>query len=370
LGGAQKVCLSLFKGLQQKGGSPHLISGTEGPLVSAITHETQVYLLKSMQREVSVAALFAELQTFWRLISLLRRLRRSHPHLIVHTHSTKAGIMGRWAAFFAGITTRIHTIHGYGFHEYRSWIAWLFIYWLEVITAAITTHFICVSAADAKIGSRLLPRFSAHHSIIRAAVDNTAFYYPATRIVSATTPFIFGTIACFKPQKNIQDLLAAFAMVHSHLPQARLEIIGDGIQRPLIEQWIARHQLQQVIILHGWQQNVAPLMERWHAFVLSSLWEGLPCAIIEARLMHLPVISYRVGGIPEVITHEENGLLCAARDVPALAHNMRRVIQEQSLYQKLEHHTDILEDFHITAMVAEHMALYKKLRHPFVSPSS
>lgn len=363
LGGAQKVCLSLFNGLAQRGCYAHLISGTHGPLTTSVENNAQVYLLASMQREVTIRAIWHEIKNFIQIIKRLRALRKKFPHIMVHTHSTKAGLIGRWAAFFAGIKTRVHTIHGYGFHEHQSGMAWFIIYFLEFITSFITTHFVCVSAQDAKIGIRLFPRFKHKHSIIRAGVDAMQFH-PAQldNAPPQNMLFTFGTIACFKPQKNIIDLLRAFAIVHVQAPHTRLEIIGDGIQRPLLEQWIKQHNLTQVITLHGWQQSVVPFMKRWNAFVLSSLWEGLPCAVIEARLLQLPVICYQVGGISEVITHEENGLLCKAQDITALAANMQRILYEDRLYTKLKTHHDYLVDFDTQHMIDDHVLLYQQLR--------
>jgi glycosyltransferase involved in cell wall biosynthesis len=242
-------------------------------------------------------------------------------------------------------------------------LAWLAIYFLELLTSYITTHFICVSLQDAKTGTLLLPHFAQKHSIIRAAVDWQQFYQPARIIRSnnSQAPFIFGTISCFKPQKNLFDLLHAFAKVYHANPRARLEIIGDGIQRKVIINWIQIHQLTHIITLHGWQASVAPIMKQWHAFVLSSLWEGLPCALIEARLLDLPVISYCVGGIPEIIIHEQNGLLCNPKDIDALAENMLRLMHEQILYQKMQSYPDHLAEFDTNYMIQEHLHLYKKL---------
>lgn len=363
LGGAQKVCLSLFDNIQKNGISTHLISGTKGPLAQKVANSKEVYLLDSMTQKVSFFTIIFEWVNFVRLFFTLYKLRKIHPHLMVHTHSTKAGLIGRWAAFFARVPIRVHTIHGYGFHHYQSYVTWFSIYLLELLTSFITTHFICVAAHDVKIGIRLFPRFARKHSIIRAGIQWNQFFEPAQvyRTPSTKTNFIFGTISCFKPQKNIFDLLQAFETVYLAEPRARLEIIGDGMQRTRIERWITEHHLEKAIILHGWQSNVAPTMKKWQAFVLSSLWEGLPCAVIEARLLHLPVISYDVGGISEVIAHEQNGLLCHAKDITQLTFNMKRTMHEQVLYQNMQQYNDHLEDFNAKNMVNDHIDLYKKL---------
>ena len=125
--------------------------------------------------------------------------------------------------------------------------------------------------------------------------------------------------------------------------------------------WIQHHGLTKVITLHGWQEQVAPIMAHWHAFVLSSLWEGLPCSIVEARLLKLPVISYDTGGIHDVIITEENGLLCKQGDWEHLAQNMLKVVENKKLYSSLQQYPEDLSDFNTNQMIKEHLTLYETL---------
>ncbi len=362
LGGAQKVCLSLFEQLPHAGISTSLISGKKGPLVERVQQSSHAILLHSFTREISAFAISRELRCFFDLVKQLRELKKNNPDIIVHTHSTKAGLIGRWAAWYAGIKIRVHTVHGYAFHDHQNIVVWCAIYFLELITSLITTHFVCVSSHDVQTGIRLFPRFEKKYSIIRAAVEKEHFFTPALSIKSDRN-FIFGTIACFKPQKNLFDLLRAFELVYHHDQRARLEIIGDGTLRANIESWIHIHALGHVIKLHGWQHAVAPIMQTWNAFVLTSLWEGLPCAIIEARLLKLPVISYNTGGIRDVIHHELNGLLYPQGDWHGVALGMKTLMHEQALYTNLQTHTDNLHEFDTTVMINLHAELYKKLMH-------
>jgi glycosyltransferase involved in cell wall biosynthesis len=365
LGGAQKVCLSLFKGITTKQHTTFLISGTQGPLVREVKESPHTILLDSMTREITIHGLLRELRAFWHLIGIIKNIKKNHPDLIVHTHSTKAGILGRWAAWCAGVKKRIHTIHGYALHQHQSLFIWLGIYVIELFTSFITTHFICVSTADRETGQRLFPYFARKSTLIRAAVDWSTFYHPDRQGTphphQQSTPFIFGTIACFKPQKNLLDLLTAFAYVYRHTPAARLEIIGDGIQRTIIEQWLQEHELRHVVTLHGWQEQVIPFMKQWHAFVLSSLWEGLPCSVVEARLLKLPVVSYHTGGIHEVITHGHNGLLCPQKEWLSLAKNMLSLSLDRKLYTQLQNYPDDLTAFSTATMLEKHSALYQRL---------
>ncbi len=359
LGGAQKVCLSLFKHIPDTQISTFLITGADGPLVQEVEKNCHVIFLKHLTREVAAKSIINEIKTFFALIKHLHIIKKKYRMVIAHTHSTKAGLLGRWAAFFARIPVRIHTVHGFAFNNFQPRIIWGLIYFLELITSFVTTQYVCVSQADINTGIKLFPRFKNKSTLIRAAVDYPTFYRPAHK--TSFDAFTFGTIACFKKQKNLFDLLHAFNLVHQKHTNTQLEIIGDGILRPKLEEWISMHNLANTIILHGWQHNVASIAQRWHAFVLTSLWEGLPCAVIEARLLKLPVISYKTGGIPEVIFDNTNGLLFEQKKWQSLANSMIKLIEKPKLYKKLSAHNDNFADFQETRMIAKHSILYTHL---------
>jgi len=392
LGGAQKVCLSLIQGLKNQGEKSSLISGSDGPLVEQAQELTTTYFLKSFKREVSFLGIWREFYTFIDMIRTIKKIHAQHKNLIVHTHSTKAGIMGRWAAWFAGVSVRIHTVHGFGFHDHQNKIIWFLMYLCELFTSIITTHFICVSKKDLGLGSRLFPGFAKKSSVIHAAIDWEKFYsvcapgfaqgfagdgkatpdkQPELSIKSATldtTSFIIGTISCFKPQKNLFDLLQAFKQVHDRMTgkqNIELHIIGDGLQRKKIEDWISENNLKNQIKLLGWQANVAPIIKMWDLFAMSSLWEGLPCSIIEARLCKIPVVAYNVGGICEVIHDGKNGFLIPPGNWQLLAEKLALLIENQKLYAQFKEFHDNLWDFDNRVMVRKHQMLYRSLAQKY-----
>ena len=148
LGGAQKVCLTLHRGLREDQHNALLISGAEGVLVNEAEKTAGCIFLPSFKREISFKGIFQEIKTLRELIRIMREYKKRYPNLIVHTHSTKAGILGRWAAYFAGIKNRIHTVHGFGFHDFQRWPIWFMIVAIEWLTTLITTRIICVSRKD------------------------------------------------------------------------------------------------------------------------------------------------------------------------------------------------------------------------------
>ncbi len=360
LGGAQKVCLSLFEQLPSKNITTSLISGSEGALIPKVP-VSNIYLLPAFKREISWG-IIEELRAFYAMVRQLKKLKKEHKEIIMHTHSTKAGLIGRWASWFAGIKNRVHTVHGYGFHDHQSSFVWGVIYLLELITSFITTRYICVSEKDLKTGTRLFPNFVKKSSLIRAAAHSMPVYRPAQKTSKNSGQlFVFGSICAFKPQKNIPDLLAAFALVHAQNSQTRLEIIGDGVGRSELELLIAHHRLENAVVLHGWQENVQAFLTSWDAFVLSSLWEGLPCAVVEARFYRLPVIAYDTGGISEVIKQGKNGLLCPQKDWRTLAGAMLSIATDTALYDRLAKYKDRLTNFTVDSMVKQHVRLYQDL---------
>ncbi|MFH1461379.1 MAG: glycosyltransferase [bacterium] len=366
LGGAQKVCLSLLKGVKAQGGFAGLISGDQGPMVKDVQDLDFIYLLKNLKREIGLKNLFKDIKVFFQLIKIIKNLKIKYPNLIVHTHSTKAGILGRWAAFFSGVKKRVHTVHGFGFHEYQNKLAWLFNYLMEFFTSFVTTNYVCVSQNDINIGNKFLPFFKKRNSLIRAAVEYDKFYIPAKRINNFDNEkFIIGTVSCFKPQKNLIDLLRAYKKVVNDLSDKKekllLQIIGEGALRLDLENWVLKNNLQNQVEFLGWQNNVASWLKTWNLFVMSSLWEGLPCAIVEARLSRLPVVAYKISGIPEVVIDNENGFLVAPGNWNDLAEKIKFFVLNHRDYLDMSNHQDSLFDFHETSMIKNHITLYQYL---------
>ena len=362
LGGAQKVCLSLVEGLQKHGALSALVSGSVGALVPKAQKLQNVRLLKNLKWAIGLH----DVSAFISLVKHIRELRGQHPKLIVHTHSTKAGLLGRWAAWCAGVRIRVHTIHGFGFNDTQGWLRWLLTYFLELITLPITTHYVCVSEKDRLTGIKLFPRFKHKNSLIRAAgsLAPRALSDLRSKLYrTGAVPIVFGSISCFKPGKNLLDMIRAFAWVCNNWEgeKPKLEIVGDGVGRGDLQAAIAGYNLQDQVVLHGWQDDVAPFLHSWDVFVLSSLHEGLPCSVVEARMAHLPVVAYDVGGIREVINSGSNGYLVTPKDWQELAHKMFMVGHDVAHCLRLAQHHDDLGAFKPAAMLTAHIKLYKSL---------
>lgn len=359
LGGAQKVCLSLYEGFSQSPDGATLISGTSGPLVPQALQQSTTILLPSLTREVSTFGLFKEPKAFFDLVLQIRRLKKKYGKVVVHTHSTKAGILGRLAAFLAGADKIVHTVHGFGFNNHQSWPRWAATYLAELTVAPVTDSFIVVSQQDLNEGLHRIPGFKKKVTLIRAAA-NITHPQPTPTVIKKRSEIVIGSVSCFKPQKNLVELINAYAQVHTQTPhQTRLQIIGDGVERKKLETLIASLGLQKNIDLLGWQSHVSAFMKTWDIYAMSSLWEGLPCSIIEARMHKLPVVSYDTGGICEVIENGKNGFLIPQGKVDLLAQALINLTNDQELRTQLQGYTDNLQPFTQPSMIKAHKTLYE-----------
>lgn len=365
VGSAQKVCLSLLRRVAQEGMETVLMTGTQGRLLSqAYEISDEIYLSEYFESGFNFWTLHHDIYAFFQLCWQLYALRQKHGSLIIHTHGTKAGLMGRWAGWLAGVTTIVHTVHGFGFHAYQKAWQWWGHYILEYLSSWITSEYVCVSERDRHTGGQLLPFFKQRCSLIRAAVDWKSFYTPSVvpAAVVDDAPIVLGTVSCFKQHRNLFDVLNVVArLVHEDKLKVRLELVGDGELRSRVEQWLSLHQMADHVKLRGWQSQVAPYMRTWHGFVLSSLASGLPETAVEARLSHVPVVSYNAGGIGEVIKHERNGLLVAPGDTEELYQAVRRLVTDHELRSALAQHPERLNEFNDVVMGSQHVKMYRNI---------
>ncbi len=368
LGGAQEVAMRVVSSLDRRRFRPVLIAGPGG-LLTREAHAlegVEVRLIPSLIREIRP---LQDLHAFWELVGTFRRLRPK----IVHTHSSKAGILGRLAAWLAGVPCILHTIHGYGVTPAQPlWIQHMVI-GLEWMVGRVTTHWIAVSQADRRRGLEWELFSPSKVSVVRPGIDPTAFaarIEPAERdrlraaLGVGPEQLLVGTVSCLKPQKSPEDFIRVAALVCQRMPAAKCVLVGDGVLRPKIDAMIQAQGLQDRVMLLGWRRDVASLLKAFDVFVLTSQWEGLPCAILEARASRIPIVATRVGGSAEAIIEGIQGTLCPAGDVNAMAGRVCQILGDERLRADLRNGTQELpEEFTIQETVKQYQSLYAYLLH-------
>jgi len=282
-----------------------------------------------------------EINPFWDIITfilLFRELKKIKPD-IVHTHSSKAGILGRWAAYLSGVSLIYHTIHGFPFHNFQSIFLRSFYSFLERITAKITTRLIAITQEDIKKGLSVGIGESQKYILIRDGIDFGRFENikiekeGKKKELGIREEKVVGTVACFKPQKNLKDFVKMATLIK--VPNTAFVIVGDGELRKALELEIKRSGLEERFYLLGWREDIEEVMCIFDVFVLTSLWEGLPKSLLEAFALGIPAVAYGVDGIKEMIKNGENGFLIPPKDVHILAERVKKLLVEGDLRRKM-----------------------------------
>jgi glycosyltransferase involved in cell wall biosynthesis len=170
-------------------------------------------------------------------------------------------------------------------------------------------------------------------------------------------------VACFKPQKAPQDVIAVAKLVCAQARRARFVLIGDGELRPDIEALIRRYGLQDRVHLAGWRRDVDRAMNSFDALLLTSHWEGFPRVILEATSARLAIVSTRVGGVEELVMHRCCNLrLYEAGDIEGLASGLQSFIRESEAGGQPGFQSELPNEFHLDEMVKQYQSLYDRLR--------
>jgi glycosyltransferase involved in cell wall biosynthesis len=317
VGGAQENTLLSVRGLQGLGYRAELAAGPEAGPEGAlpVPEEVPFHPIPCLVREVR---LWKDLRATWQLYRLLRR-----GYDVVHTHTSKAGVVGRIAARLAGVPVVVHTPHGHVYRGYGGpWKSRGFV-WAERLLARWTDALVALT--DGERGEHLRERVGRPECwhVVPSGVELER-YRSTTPLRRADlglpeSAFVVGCVARLVPVKGVEDALRAVAELRDLVPPVHLALVGDGPQRGTLEALAGRLGLRGRAHFLGLRQDVPRLLPLFDVLVLPSRNEGMGRAVVEAQAAGVPVVASRVGGIPDVVLHGQTGLLVPPADPRALA---------------------------------------------------
>lgn len=361
IGGAQDNTLLTVEGLSRERYVVHTAGAPGGTWVNrAQSVSDEVYFINHMRRNISPRH---DLLAIWEIYRLLRQERYD----IIHTHSSKAGLLGRIAGRLAQVPLVIHTVHGFPFNDITFSPAMRRIYiGLEWLGAQLCDHLVMVAELNRQeaIKKGIAP---AHKmTVVYSGLDLRRFAeLPAKVAVRRQlnlpeTATVVGTVgrisACNAPlvlAEAARQLLAAHADLH-------VVVIGDGEMRPELEAALAD---QARVHLLGFRSDVPQLLPALDVFQFPNLWGGLGRSVTEALAAGLPVVAFPVNGVPELVEDRITGLHATIGDSRDLAQKTELLLQNPTWGQHLAENGQarVYQKFSAAKMVADIDALYQRL---------
>ena len=372
MGGPALHVAYLTAGLRERGYDTTLVAGSlargeDSMAFVADSLGVDVVRIDELGREIS------PLRDLMATLRLARMIRRERPQ-ILHTHTAKAGTVGRVAALLAGSRRPpivVHTFHGHVlrgyFGPFRSRLFRLLERWL----AARTTALVAVSpqVRDDLVALRVAPR--ERFVVIRLGIELEQRVAPdqdgraeSRRYLGiGDERFVVGWIGRMTGVKRTDDVLAAFKQLRDDGVDAVLCLVGDGPDRAQLEQ--RAHELGVVrdTLFLGYQEDVAPFYAAFDALVLPSGNEGTPVSAIEALAAGRPVVATRVGGVPDVVREGEDGFLVEAGATEELAQRLAQLARDPELRERMgeQGRARVLPRYAVDRLVDDIDQLYREL---------
>ncbi|MCD6181620.1 MAG: glycosyltransferase family 4 protein [Candidatus Cloacimonetes bacterium] len=326
LSGVQLTSLNIFKYLQGKYDFWLLCAPDADKLPTSFITESQklgvtVVTSSHLKREIGIhdVAAFKE---------IYQLVKREHFD-IVHTQSSKPGVIGRIAARLAGCPRVIHTLQGHAFHAYEPIHKRALYYGLEVFSGLFCDAIVSVNKTYLRYFWFKPKRGKL---TIYNSADFSRLQKKKTRDDDEVRLVFVGRL---DRAKSPMDFLYALRIVLAQTVNVRVKIVGDGTYLPRMREFVALHRMQDRVELCGWLPSVAEVLAESDIFCLTSIYEAFGIVFAEAGFVGLPSVATRVEGIPEVVIHNKTGLLVPPRRPDLFAQALLTLINDASLRRQM-----------------------------------
>jgi glycosyltransferase involved in cell wall biosynthesis len=370
IGGAQENTTLTCEGLHQRGYRVTLISGpTRGPEGSLVERARRGgYEFIELRELIRAVNPWMDLRARRYLAMEFERLRPD----IVHTHSSKAGILGRLAAHDARVPHIMHTVHGMSFNRTQPWLVRHAYAWAERVAARRSDAIVTVADAmiAQSVAAGICPREKLRTIYSGMEIDQ---FTPSVQARAAVRQqwgvtddeIVVGTVARLFRKKGYEQLIPIMAQAVQREPRLRFVWIGDGAQRSEYEAQLAHLGLRERTILVGLipPTEVPRVLAGCDILAHTSQWEGLPRAVVQALLMQVPAVAFDIDGTPEVVLDGQTGRLVPLNDLSLFTAALCELARDADLRHRLGQagRAHCLERFDWRRMVNQLEALYLRL---------
>ena len=360
-GGAQANTLYTASALDRRRFDAFIIAGPGG-ILEGRAEPGKLVAARRLVREINPVK---DLAAFLELRALLRGLAPA----VAHTHSSKAGILGRLAAAAAGVPVLVHTFHGFGFHPRQNFLKRGLFVLLEKFCAGFTDALVFVSKSNMETARAAGIGSPEKYRLIRSGVKLAGYPAAADRAAKRAElglspgDVVVLSIGNAKPQKNPWHFLEAAARLTARHPAARFVFTGGGEELEKLRAAARDRGLEKTCIFTGWRDDSAELLAASDIFALTSLWEGLPRSLVEAFKTGLPAVCYRTDGVTDILKDGVNGFCPEQGDLDAFCAALSSLLGDAALRAKLAAGAAAadLREFDIDFMVRQQESLYDEL---------
>ena len=371
-GPADDVTISA-SGLEQRGYHCTILAGmSRPPEVSAEDKARRLGLRLIIIPELTAVAGSQEFAIFRNILAFYKLYQaiRGQGYSIVHTHTSKAGILGRLAARIAGVPIVVHRTHGHVFYGYPYGRIMTKIYIaLERFAALFTDRIITLTEREVwehvQLGVAPRTKFVAIPSGVRLEGFSESSVDPGRLKESLSIPEgcrVIGCVGRLTYPKGHRVLIEAAALLVQDIPHVRFLIVGDGELTEEIQSLVLAKGLKGNVSFLGWRDDVPDLLRIMDLFVLASLNEGMGRVLVEAMAAGRPIVATRTGGIPDVVQDGKTGILVPPGDPHRLAQAMKLLLNNQELASRMgEEGTRRAKEFSSEAMIESIQQLYEQL---------
>jgi glycosyltransferase involved in cell wall biosynthesis len=289
-------------------------------------HNVDVRIMPCMKRNLS---LLNDIKSF---LQLLKIIKREKPD-IVHTHTAKAGAVGRLAAYMAGVPIIVHTFHGHTFKHYFGKLKTHGFIYVEKLLGNITNKIITISPLQRRDIVDIYKIAPSHKvSVIPNGFELDKFFSNHRNGVLKKSlsldkqTHLIGIIGRIVPIKNHFMALDVLKQLLAESENFHLVVVGDGKDRKKVEKYARELKLEDNVHFTGWVNNIEKIYEGLDAVILTSWSEGTPVAIIEAMASHVPVVSTNVGGIMDILPGPYKALTCEAGEPDEMTKQIKKLV--------------------------------------------
>jgi len=335
-GGPATHAILLNSGLDETRFKSHLVTGTvsgnERDMIEDARREgVEPVVIPELKREIS---LINDLRAFIKLYWIIRRLKPD----IVHTHTAKAGTLCRLAARLNNVPVKIHTFHGHVFHSYFGRLKTALFLGIEKKLAKLTDRIVVISPEQLKeIKDKYKVGREGKHHLIPLGLNLEPFLKPGRKadlrqeLSLGRSTLLVGIIGRLVSIKNHRMFLEAAKMAKVAWPGIKVKflIVGDGSLRGELESYARKLGIDRSVVFTGWRTDLSAVYEALDIVCITSLNEGTPISLIEAMASGKAVISTDVGGVRDIVTHNETGLLSPSEDAAAYSKNLLELLSDE-----------------------------------------